>query len=626
MLALKVTQLNGTPVFVAASPDARLAAAYGAVRFKNDPLCYFPAFYPCHRIVLEDLRKLDFEVSLSEQAQKVVTHFDTIAAKIAARELPNGFEFKTQPFEHQTEGLVHLIYNFRAGLFYSCGLGKTKIVIDWQRATQCWPLVLCPKVVLHVWAAELKRHGIQQEFAIIDAASKAEKTRQVADAKNYQGAVITYDSARRYYEELAVQVPYDAIVADESHCVKDPSSQRTKAALVLSGKAARRVIMSGTPSLGDPRDMYSQLEFLGSFFVPESFWKFRQTFCIISPRNKHIVTGFKNLDVLRDRVMFVALQKAKADCLDLPERHIIDVLVPLVGAQMRLYNTLIASEEMQEAVDSLLLHGPGEVNVPNAAVLINKLLQVVCGFVYKSVEETGICNGCPELRECSPANIQPYTAQCKKESKPLEPVVEYFEENAKRDMLLQKLEDILEDPKNKVIIWGQFSAELTLIENVIKEKWGYVRVDGSNTSRIVHAEKCFNENPLCRIYLGQVETGVGITLNAANYMIYYSLPWKLVAYHQSLDRNHRVGQTQSVTVFRLLAEQSVDVGVRQALDTKMTVAATLTTALLCPACSTKECAGDLSKMFSKECAYSRSIARPITKAKRIESSRRGVEE
>jgi len=625
---LKVTKLMGTPVFTAFSTDMRFAKVYGATRLgEKDPLWYYPAFYPVYRHVLNDFKVLQVPLELSDTAKKVVTQLDEYAERIEKRILPPGFEFKTKPYDHQLEGLVHVLYNFRAALFYACGLGKTKVVIDWQRAIGAKPLILCPRVVVKVWPYEAQRHGFEQEFAVIDAKSRAEKLTQLTDAKNYPGIVISYDSARRYYEELA-KLPYNAIVADESHYIKGHTSSRSKVAIELSKKASRRIIMSGTPSTGDPRDMWAQFRFLSPCFLSEQFWKFKDTYCETAPLNKRIVVGYKNLDVLNRRVNIVALRKTKAQCLDLPTRQIIDIPIDLEDHQRKVYNTLIFTEEYEVIRTALaedkLFTEQGLIDVPNAAILVNKLLQVACGFVYLKPDEPPICDGCEHLRDCINEGIKPYTAACQVDSTPRPPIVERMKTNAKLDMLLMKLDEILAEPTHKCIVWCQFSAEMNWVQEAVQEHWKktkqnhtLVRVDGS-TGAPEKLVKKFNTDPECRVYLGQVETGVGITLNAANYMVYFSLPWKLLAYDQSIDRNHRVGQERDVVVFRLIARGTIDVHVARSLALKRTVSETIVATLRCAQCERqKRCEDRGVSLFEPGCLYKRQVARPVARARSI---------
>lgn len=631
---VKVTKFWGTPVFALHAHDVRLKKVYGATFSEATKLWYFPAFYPAHRIVLKDFTVLKLPIEFSQQALHVIQQLNRYEERIQARELPAKFDFRTKPYDHQLEGLVHAIYNFRAALFYACGLGKTKIVIDWQRAIGCYALVVCPRVVMRVWAKEVKVHGIEQEFQLIDGKTPADKRRQIEEGKKYPGMVVSYDTARRYYEEIAT-VPYTGIVADESHYIKGPTSARTKVAIELAKKASRRIVMSGTPSLGDPRDVYSQLRFLSPCFANEEFWKFTQLFCTTAPYNKRIVVGFKNLDLLNKRVELVALRKTKEECLDLPKQLTIDVDIELTKRQKRAYNTLVLTEEYADLADIMLRQGTltedGILDIPNAAVLINKLIQLSSGFLYKKSDLPPICDTCEYMRDCVVAGIKPYTKKCHVAKEAPEPPVEVFKENAKRDFLIAKLKDILEERTNKVIIWAQFIPELDLIDEALRGLWNqkdhdphwqedyqpyHVRVDGRTTGKAQDLVDQFNEDPNCRVYLGQVSTGVGLTLNAANYMVYFSLPWKLGDYEQSKDRNYRLGQERDTIIYRLIGKGTVDENIAQSLSLKRTVAQTITAALVCPRCAQyHECQETEVELFGEGCIHKRSVARPVTKAR-----------
>jgi SNF2 family DNA or RNA helicase len=615
---IKITALNGTPVFAVSAPDVRFMQVFGALL--RDGTWYYPAFLPAAEIVLKDLQALKLPVILSPAAQKAVATLRVLHKQYEDQVLPDGFVFKTQPYQHQIDGLVHLIYHWRAALFYACGLGKTKIIIDWQRAVHCWTLVVCPKIVVPVWARELKVHGIEQEFRIVDGETMPERERQLMDAPSYQGAVLSYDTLTRLASQIA-WLPYTAIVADESHYIKSPTAVRSKMARELSQKAARRIIMSGTPSMGDPRDMWSQMRFLSPAFMPEDFWRFKQTYCITAKQNKHIVIGYKNLDGLHARIRIVALRRTKEACLDLPKQTVIDRPVQLYGRARELYNTLTASKEyreLQEQLKKSLLVGAGKVlEIPHAAVLLNKLLQIAAGFVYVRDEAAvRACDGCAHLRQCVVDRVHPHTPSCVKHPSPAAASIKRFHENAKCDALRELLAEILEEFTNKIIIWGQYMAELDLIEDVLQGgTFSYVRVDGRTSHDADKAAATFNTDPQCRVYLGQVSTGVGVTLNAANYMIYYTLPWKLGDYEQSKDRNHRMGQERDTVIYRLIGQGTVDEAILKALRTKHGVSEALIAAIVCPACEHAAACDTRGILpYDDDCIYSRGLARPVAKA------------
>jgi SNF2 family DNA or RNA helicase len=615
---VKITTLAGTPVFQVYAPDPRFMKVFGVMELNG--LWYYPAFLPAAEVVLKDLRALRLPVVFSLAAQQAVTTLQELRRRYDEDVLTDGFTFKTKPYQHQIDGLVHLLYYWRAALFYACGLGKTKVVIDWQRAVRCWTLVVCPKIVVGVWARELRVHGINQEFRIVDGETMAEREQQLLDAPRYQGAVLSYDTMVRLPTQIS-QLPYTAMVADESHYLKTHNAERTRVALELVPKAPRRVIMSGTPSMGDPLDMWPQLRFLSPAYVSEAFWRFKQTYCVTAAQNKHIVVRYKNLDGLHERVGMVALRRTKEACLDLPKQVIVERYVELYGRARTLYNELTSSKEYQDLIEQLrdqALLSPGQIlQIPHAAALLNKLLQISAGFVYtRSEEDVRLCDGCPHVRDCVANRVQPHTRACVVHSAPTLPLVDRLEGNAKRDMLEELLETILAEPTNKVIIWGQYLAELDLIEDLLREhKYGCVRVDGRTSVDAAAAAVRFNNEPACRVYLGQVSTGVGITLNAANYMVYYSLPWKLGDYEQSKDRNHRVGQDRDTIVYLLIGLGTVDEAILRALRTKHEVAEAVVAAIVCPSCEhAVACAVRGTMPFDDDCRYPRGVSRPVAKA------------
>lgn len=433
-------------------------------------------------------------------------------------------------------------------------------------------------------------------------------------AATVRGAETEAGMRAQYLEDI----DYKIIIADESHCIKSSSSQQTKTVLALSRKAPRRVLMSGTPALGDPRHLQPQMKFLAPCIIPEDGLEFMNKYLVRSTWNKRIVTGFKNLNVLNSRVQRVAIRKSKEECLDLPERQIIDLHYSLSAEQQKIYNTLISAMaiELQE-----FFGGDTEsmLEVQHAAVLLNKLGQVSSGFIYTNTNKAEVCNNCPHLQTCVASNTQPFTSACS--VYPALPTKEYkiVKDNPKLDLLEEKLEDILEDPSRKVIIWGVYEPELDMIEELIeKHKWGHVRVDGKTSSKIQARIDRFNTEKDCRVYLGQIGTGVGITLNAATYMIFYALDWSLGNYLQAIDRNYRVGQGQKVIVYRFIGNGTIDEYKAKSLSEKRDISSTLTNKIACATCERRfACLAKGLELFDPGCVHKRTAKRTIAKAEVI---------
>ena len=189
-----------------------------------------------------------------------------------------------------------------------------------------------------------------------------------------------------------------------------------------------------------------------------------------------------------------------------------------------------------------------------------------------------------------------------------------MKEQPKLEALEGLLDKILANEKSKVIVWGLFHAELDMISELLEKRgWNFVRGGEGNVQKKIDD---FNLDPTCRVYLGQVATGIGITLNSATYMIYYALPWSLGHYLQSIDRNYRAGQIEKTTVYRLIVSKTVDSFKAIALNEKKDLSAMLTNKIACATCERQEqCIRTHVELFDPGCMYQRSVTRTVAKAR-----------
>lgn len=629
-LALNLGSVYNTPIFILKGVQADLRSVYGAT-YRRDGEWWFPAFWPVNVLVIADLIKL-------LPALKLPDDILTYNEKLKNYSFPANTSFVTPPYQHQLEGLQHIHRNLRAGLFYDPGLGKCKIVIDLHRITQDKMLILCPKVMLHTWAEEFEKHaGIKDTLILDDSRKKKLLALDRAKVQTPAAVIVTYDSAARYKDEL-IKVAYSCIVADESHQMKTPFSQRTTAATALANRAYRRILLSGTPSLGSPFDLYGQLRFLGTYFCPENWWTFRKKFGVFPPYENNekvpkILLGFKNVDIINARVTLISKQKTKEECLDLPDRQIIDHVFSLSGVQKKLYNELIENRGDAKGYGVLRLLEENKLDFSTGKyldsyviakeiiTLLSKLDQLSSGFLYTTRKNPNICTGCVNVATCVNNNISPYTTKCSVVTDSADGEVFDSKENTRLAEAVALLDILLEEPNNKIILWTNYHRELDHLENVVKERGlNYVRVHGGmSADTLTSLRQQFNTDPTCRIYLGQVSTGIGITLNAANYVIYYNLPWSLQHYLQSLDRNYRIGQDKKVTVYRLIARHTLDDAKAAALDQKIDFNKLVLSSDVCATCPEfkKRCSKFNIRLYDETCIYNRELERKVVKVRPI---------
>lgn len=612
--------LRKTPAFLVQEPTHEFNRVLGAVRPKHTPYWLFPAYYPYTKQVTADLKVVCPSIQFSSDAQKFIQTQEELAQKIPSFDLAlrEGFSFVTQPYQHQIEATKFIIYVLRTAIFYDMGLGKTKAVIDAIRYTQEKTLILAPSVGIHNWAHEIERHAGPNAFQVrAMVGDRKAKLRVLDQASSTDILIVNYDTAKKYYQEIAQAFDYEFIVADESHYMRTHNSSRTRACIALASKASRRTLLSGTPSLGDPRHLWGQLTFLGNHIAGLSFWDFQKRFCILQDRNIYgrkrpiqIVVGFRNLDLIKWKTDPISLRKKKEECLDLPARTIVDVEFDLGAEQKSVYNELVHN------MHTIVSNHP--ISAASGGVLIQKLLQVLSGFALYGIPKE-ICNHCQHLQNCVEHNISPLTGGCLVYPVNTGSKSVTFSSNGKAEALSELLEEILAEETNKAIIWAHFIEELNLIERLLKDRGvNYIRVDGSNSQKAPQLSEQFNKDPTIRVWLAQITTGVALTLTGASYTIYYGVNYDLGSYLQSLDRNYRIGQDKPVTVYRLTHRGSVLDYLYQSLGKKEEVANTLADKLTCMTCPKMvDCLAKGIQIYEKGCKFQHRVERVVTVPKPI---------
>jgi SNF2 family DNA or RNA helicase len=644
--------VNGTPVFdIVAEDPALVSRVYGAVSTKTGWRC--PAYYPLGAAAYKDLRTLFPRAEWDSAAQALVAELRTSAALwFAAKEayekaervpLPVSDEFfdpQYPPFAHQRWGIARSLSCYRAFFLWDMGTGKTRTLVEVFRILRELgkfkrALVFAPPIVMPTWVRETKRWSAGGLKAVVwegGADSLAEASAADVVVASYARARL--ESARAAKNKTLsrlLQLDYDVIVADESHSLGNVKSQQTKALLELSAKAARRYALSGTAA-DTPMKLYAQLRFLAPALLPLDWTSFLKRYVEWSPYIEHAIVGYKNLGELNARTDIVAIRAKKAECLTLPPVLTTDVYYALGVKQRARYNELVVAA--QASITPLLDYAkspddalPAEreevmLRLPHGAARVMKLQQVLSGFIRDSLN-LSVCDSCSHMATCVPEKIKPYSRRCK--VYPVKPALPIYRdvENPKLEAFEALLETILDsDPTNKVLCWASFTPELDDLEAVCKRRgWGHIRIDGNTTKHIAALEDKLQKEPACRVSLGQVRSGVGITLTAANYTVYYALPWDPVAYKQSIDRNNRPGQTRSMTVYRLLADPkygALDTFIAYTLSFKDQLAYTLTEKVACGPCLDKpRCMSEGNRPFGKGCKYQSTVTRPLAKAEAI---------
>lgn len=658
-MQISLAQLGGgTPVFSSDNLRMPWSRVFGATLYKVTKRWYFPAFHPFLERVLKDIETVSPGVIYDVNAQSWITE------NLKEEPLPD----IPGNFAHQNEGLKLLKTNFRYILHWEMGTGKSLVIIELVQELKQPTLILCPLVAAMNWKKEIRKHVGNALSCLPLISGRQDKLEGLKEAKDYNVVTVPFDTARLYglpmlhlaarktlktaqfplpkadldlvrqvndpetqvrliqetlrgksrrelREEVAAltltpqwltQIPYKIIVADESHRIKHIQSIRTKVCVRLAAQATRRYLLTGTLSQGDPRDMYSQLKFLAPYLIKEDYQGFQKKYVSFSPWNKHIVTGYKNLHILNAVVSSVSSVKKLAECKDLPTQTFVPVYFDLYTEQVSDYNYAVKENGLPDE----------DFPFANGAVRIGKLLEICSGFHYSPPPSTA-CDTCSSKVYCVEQNIRPGAPKCARADELPRRTMRYGV-NAKLDTLNDLLDDLLEDPEHKVVIWTYFDVEIDDVQKLLRhKKINHVRIDASNSSKAVDIAEEFSLKDY-KVYLGKIGTGISINLVVSHHMIYYSRSWKLDDRDQSSKRSHRITQTEKTVVYDLIAKNTVEESQMAALELRQDISKLLTEKANCLTCMRYTvCQKAGIKAWDTGCKMETSVPRGVTKPKEI---------
>lgn len=471
---------------------------------------------------------------------------------------------KTKPMAHQVEGGKRLAASPQIyGLACEQGTGKTWMLLDdierqWNLERISGALVIAPKGVHANWVLrEAPTHmSIPTLSHYYLSSSGKRRTRHLEKLLEHDGDELPILSMNvdalntKRGMETAVRFlrRFNAMtIIDESQRIKNPKAGRSKKAYSLAELSKSRRIASGTMIANSPLDAFGQMEFLKPGLLgTTSYRAFVAEFAEVLPASSPLVQSameksrsrfvpqiikrdevgrqvYRNLDKLSEMMAPYVYRVTKAECLDLPEKIYQTIYFELTPKERRVYDAV--QEHARYEVEE------GRVDIYNALTLIGKLRQATSGFI--------MVDG--EARELDP--------------------------NPSR---MGALKELLEDCSGSIVIWATFNAQIAHIGALLRSlDISYVEYHGGiGNAQRNEAIDAFQEGAV-RVFLGNPAAGgTGITLTAAETVIYYSCDFSVENRLQSEDRAHRIGTRRNVVYYDLAAAGTVDERVAAALQSK----------------------------------------------------------
>ena len=467
------------------------------------------------------------------------------------------YKFKTKPYAHQLEALQKSWATDTYALFMEMGTGKSKVLVDniamlYDKGAIRAALIVAPKGVYKNWdSIEFPTHmpdHVDYTKVLWESTSTKKKQAELdtlfKDDDKLKVLIMNVeafstkkglDFARSF---LNIFVGRALIGIDESTTIKNPTAKRTKNILEIGNLAKYRRILTGSPVTKSPLDLFSQCMFLDPFHLGyDSYYAYRSRYAHMIEKNfggrsVQIVGSYRKLDELSAKLEKFSYRVLKEDCLDLPEKVFTKRIVELSDEQKRLYR------QMKELALATLEKEGKIMSSVNVITQMMRLHQITCGH-FKADDGT----------------------------------VKHLKNN-RLDVLMQ----LLDETEGKVIIWANYREDIKNIVKSLKKAYGdasTVEYHGGvdPTLRQKHIALFQEKKGPTRYFVGNAQTGgYGITLTAANTVIYYSNNYDLEKRLQSEDRAHRIGQTGSVTYVDLIAENTVDERIVKALRKKINIA------------------------------------------------------
>ena len=371
-------------------------------------------------------------------------------------------------------------------------------------------LVVCPASARAVWKQEVHAWTYEQSRVLTPGDDPIDF---LASDKGEKYVVVAYSGLAKFGDAIG-KLDFDLVILDESHYVKSRSAQRTRLVEEKLRRIPRRLILSGTPVMNEPKEIRTQLAFVHPDEWSDTAWfnrRFQQPWKNGTPEVREAV-----LARLRDYLEGVMLRREKRQALpDLPEKHLRVARLALPPESRRAYD-----EQEDEFRDYVQEH-----------------------------EETALTGGMATTAGR----------------------LERLKQTAlvgKLPLIVQAVKAMLERGE-KVVVFCHYREPIKALAKELAP-YGVVTLTGASEADERGAVvKRFQEDPDTKVFIGQtVAAGVAVTLTAARHAVFCDLEWNPALHRQAMDRIHRKTQTRDVEVHFFLAEDTVEEDVAEVLEEK----------------------------------------------------------
>ena len=482
-------------------------------------------------VLSKKLTILKFKISEEKSKKKVYTNF-SINYDISENKTINDLSpiFLNNLYEFQKEGVLFGIEkNGRFLLADEMGIGKTvQAIAICTIFKENWPvLIICPSSLKYVWRDEIINW-------IPDINKDKENVQVFKTGKDLFRAgekffIMSYEIAVKLEQEI-INKKFEIIVCDEAHYLKSREAKRTKTLIPIIQKSKRVLLLTGTPILAKPVELYSLLNILRPD-VFHNFYNYVNRYCnpqfLFGHNDFNGCSNVKELNFLLNNIMIRRLKKDVLTQLPPKKRQKVQI-----NTDQKIMKQIIAIQLSTEEIRNYLNHNPQDPN----SLLSEKILDTETSKVFNKAYCLAAEAKIPGVKE----------------------YIHYLLEN-----------------KCKFLIFAHHKIMLDAIENEVKnKKIDYIRIDGNvKIEERSYLVKKFQKEETCLIAILSITACyTGITLTQASTVVFAELHMTPAVMIQAEDRAHRIGQEhECLNIHYLYGKDTIDEILFEMLNKKQNI-------------------------------------------------------
>ena len=475
--------------------------------------------------ILNDQNGISF--TSGQQYRHLIKEFKTINE--SDYEVPKSLDNTLRPYQKDGFRWLRVLYEYGFGgiLADDMGLGKTIQTLTFllslkEEKKEVSTIIISPSSLVFNWKAEVQKFTPKLSAQTVVGTAK-EREKIIKDHSKYDILITSYDLLKRdiaLYED----VKFNNEIIDEAQFIKNHNTSQAKAVRAIN--SVHRFALTGTPIENRLSELWSIFEYLmpGFLFNQESFRRL-----ISNPIEKNgDREAFSTLKKLTGPFI---LRRIKADVLkDLPDKIEETRVTPLSGEQLKLYTAEVAKAKG-------MLKGQDNFNEKKIEILAELMrIRELC---------------------CDPSLVY----------------ADYKGESSKREATIDLIKTAI-DGGHKVLLFSQFTSMLALLEKDLKaEGIGYYKIIGdTNKAKRIELVDSFNSDSTPVFLISLKAGGTGLNLTSADIVIHFDPWWNVAVQNQATDRAHRIGQTKRVTVYKMIAENTIEERIMTLQETKKKLA------------------------------------------------------